>query len=89
MRKILNLLQSLSSSKSQEECAPALIPVEMYLLKITSYALFWRPLQSSHRFRISPGTAGIIAPASGVFLLLKSSDISSNVTHSTPSCLLI
>jgi len=40
-------------------------------------------------FKISPAAAGIRAPSSGTFLLLKSSDISWKVTHSTPSCLLM
>lgn len=48
-----------------------------------------RKLTEIYFLSISPTAAGITAPTSGVFLPLKSSDICSNVTHSTPSCLLM
>ena len=39
--------------------------------------------------RMAPCSAGIIAPFSGLFLLLKSSQISAIVTHLTPGLLLM
>lgn len=38
--------------------------------------------------KTAPGFAGIIAPAVGAFLLLKSSESCSMVTNFTPSCFL-
>lgn len=51
---------------------------------------YWTLYHELLAFRIaSSRLAGISPPAGGVFLLLNSSDICSNVTHSTPSCELI